>query len=119
MTAFPLLPQMAYRATDYALRELHRAKSKCPEWLYGLDFFDFLHQHPIDELDLVFPKLKDGGGLDPPPQYLSSGYKLVEWRQLSEQEQEQQWALANGGSVANAKGILLLPSAGYATAPST
>ena len=75
---------MAPNATDYALRELQRAKSKCPEWLYALDFFDFLHQHPIDELDLVFPKLKNGGGLDPPPQYLSSGYKLVEWRQLSE-----------------------------------
>ena len=104
--------QMAPNATDYALRELQRAKSKCPEWLYALDFSDFLHQHPIDELDLVFPKLKNGGGLDPPPQYLSSGYKLVEWRQLSEQEQQQQWALAYGGPVANAEGRQL-PPPGY------
>jgi hypothetical protein len=39
-----------------------------------------LHQHPINKLNELFPKLKDGGGLNPPPQYLSSGYKLVEWR---------------------------------------
>ena len=77
---------MAHCATDYTLRELGQAKSDCPDWLFQLNFFDFLHEYPIDKLDELFPKLKDGGGLDPPPQYLSSGYKLVDWRQLSEQE---------------------------------
>ena len=62
-------------ATDYHLAELHWARTERPEIFNKLDFSEFLDT--IEELDELFPKLKDGGGLDPPPQYLSSGYKLV------------------------------------------
>ena len=52
---------------------------------------------------------------------LSEGQRCNSWRQLSEQEQEQAWDPINWGNIAiaEAEGILLLPSAGYATAPST
>ena len=53
-----------------------------------LDFSDFVSVHGISALDAIFPKVN--GDLDPPPNYLSTGAKMREWRSFTKANQQRE-----------------------------
>ena len=53
----------------------------------GLDFRGFPEQHSFDLIDLIYPKIKKWGKLDPTDEYLTRGAMIRRWRKMGRSDQ--------------------------------